>query len=105
MLDADGSPLAAVPEVRELFDLLGVFKDFLVPRDASISELADVLGEMHTQLVIRDFYAHMKEAIDEAVSSRSSGARNSNLGRGILIDATQTQTCIKAHPTLPFRGL
>ena len=39
VIAADESPLAAAPVIRELLDLLGVFKDFSVPRNACAEAL------------------------------------------------------------------
>ena len=95
LLDKRGNPLCAGPRIRELLRAMGHFEDFVVPLDATVTELARVMSEAHTQGVLYDFYRHMAPAIDAAVAA--GPARTVTPRNGLLVDATAGQLYKKAH--------
>ena len=100
LLDSDGTPLWRAPAIRELLDMMGFFKDFKIPRDISLGDLAGCIGEVHTQAAIYDFHVIMTPASQTAISEarlRPTDRTAPPPLNGIIIDATNDGFLLKAN--------
>lgn len=74
-------------------NMMGFFKDFTIPRDISLHDLAECLGEVHTQAAIYDFHVIMASASHAAISEarrRPTDPAAAPPQNGIIIDATDS---------------
>ena len=67
--------------------------DYVIPPHVTLSDLANALGEMHTQRVIIEFFEHIKPLIDETIEY----GRGAPKGSGLCVDMADGQPYKAAH--------
>ena len=60
-------------------------RNYKLPSDTTISELMELLGEMHTMDAVIEFYRHMAPAINAALARRPAPS-GQEVPRGAIVD-------------------
>ena len=79
-----GAMLVRTPTIMEILDLMGL-RNYKLPSDTTISELMELLGEMHTMDAVIEFYRHMAPAINAALARRPAPS-GQEVPRGAIVD-------------------
>ena len=79
-----GAMLVRTPTIMEILDLMGL-RNYKLPSDTAISELMELLGEMHTMDAVIEFYRHMAPAINAALARRPAPS-GQEVPRGAIVD-------------------